>query len=300
MSKRPCSSHANDGNISEMEIKRRKSSILCPHGKELNVLTEDKIVLNILLNCEQTKSSKAKQVHFKSFPTTPLEIKKKIEEDFSIPLCVQTLHYQSMILKDSDQLQHTQFRSGDTFTVDYPIEADCKMTQKVLEWLKQLYSLLESIEECILFPDEEHDLLLSSNFQEIRSLMMEGVHNNTIEDLSYNLFAPWTDKKKLMNKFYFRQEGGLDVLMQVYDKLVSKEWGDLGFNEELHIFLERMCSRAICNYAQTLPLRRQIVQLRGLESCTTTLLRRQLQRDEHFSGSFVHDTLCRALYALNK
>ena len=137
------------------------------------IAEEDQVVLNVLMNCEETKSSKTKQVHFKSLPTAPLEIKKKIEEDFSIPSCIQTLHYQSMILKDSDQLQHTHFRSGDTFTVDYPIEADCKIAQNVLKWLNQLYDLLKSIEECVSFSDEEHDLLLSSNFQEMRSLMME-------------------------------------------------------------------------------------------------------------------------------
>ena len=110
----------------------------------------DKTVLNVLLNCEQTKSSRTKQVHFQSLPTTLLEIKKKTEEDFSIPSCFQTLHYQSMILKDSDQLQHT--RSGDTFTVDYPIEADCKMTQTVIKWLKELLIKLNSIEENISSP----------------------------------------------------------------------------------------------------------------------------------------------------
>ena len=49
--------------------------------------------------------------------------------------CVQTIHYQSMILKDSDQLQHTHFRSGDTFNVDYPIEAECEVVQSVIKWL---------------------------------------------------------------------------------------------------------------------------------------------------------------------
>ena len=77
MSKRPSSSFAETG------IKRQK---------------EDHVVLNVLLNCELSKSSETKQAHFQSLPTTPLEIKKKIEEDFSIPSCVQTLHYQSMIL----------------------------------------------------------------------------------------------------------------------------------------------------------------------------------------------------------
>ena len=167
-------------------------------GKE--VPAEDKVVLNVLLNCEQRKSSESKRVHFQSLPTTPLEIKKKIEEDFSIPSCVQTLHYQSMILKDSDQLQHTHFRSGDTFTVDYPIEADCEIVQNSIEWLKELYFLLRSIEDSGSSSDEDSDLLISSNLHKIELLIREGGKDQGVAEALYKvLFLPFDSKKKLMN-----------------------------------------------------------------------------------------------------
>ena len=281
MSKRPCSSDA------AVEAKRQRNSTDSSPDKV--VLADDEVLLNIVLSCEQTTSSGIKQVHFKSLPTTPLEIKKKIEEDFSIPSCVQTLHYQSMILKDSDQLQCTHFRSGDTLTVNYPIEAECKMTQNVLKWLKELYDLLKSC-------DSESDVLSSSK---IDTLILEGERNNTVQDLSRNLFIPWSNKRKLMNKFYFQHEGGLDILMKVYGILVSKEWGEHGIFEENHIDLERTCSWAICNCIQTFPLRRQVFKLGGLEMCSTTLLRRQLQGDDGIFA-FEHDTLRSALFTLHK
>ena len=259
----------------------------------IEVPAEDKVVLNVLLNCGETKSSETKQVHFKSLPTTPLAIKKKIEEDFSIPSCVQTLHYQSMILKDSDQLQHTHFRSGDTFTVDYPIEAECEMAQIVIKWLKELYELLKSVEESISLPDEKNDCLIST----IENLILEGEGDNTIRALSVILFHPWEDKRKQMNHFYFQQEGGLDLLMKVYGVLISKEWGDLGIDKDLHIFLEGECILSVHNYAQTFPLRRQIIQLGGLEMCTVTLLRMQLQEDEYIPNAILN-TLYYGLCAL--
>ena len=116
----------------------------------------------------------------------------------------------------------------------------------------------------------------------IETLTLEGERDNIIEDLSEKLFLQWEDKKKLMNKFYFQQEGGLDLLMNVYGILVSEEWGELGINKEFHIYLERKCSQAVCNYMQTFPLdlRCQVVQLGGLEMCKTTLLRRQLCKDD--------------------
>ena len=234
----------------------------------------------------QAKSSETKQIHFKSLPTTPLEIKKKIEEDFSIPSCVQTLHYQSMILKDSDQLQHTHFRTGDTFTVDYPIEAECEVTRNVIQWLKEVFELLKSIS----YPDEEND--------DIQKLLIKDYA--VIEAFSYGLFSPWEDKRKLMNKVYFHQEGGLDVLMKVYSILVSREWGDLGIAEKFHIYLENVCSYATLRYAQTYPLQHQLAHLGGLEIFMKTLLRRQLQGGDHIPDTLTYDTLENALFALRK
>ena len=263
---------------------------------------EDQIVLNILLNCEVTKISERKQVHFKSLPTTPLEIKKKIEEDFSIPSCVQTLHYQSMILKDSDQLQHAHFRSGDTFTVGYPIEAECRMVQNVIKWLKELYDVLKSIEECISSPNEGKglDVLMSSNHRKIKNLLLEARNDGTIESLSVTLFCPRREEKKMMNRSYFQQEGGLDLLIRVYGILVSKEWGDLGIVEHYHIYLEKKCCRAVVNYGLSFPFKRQVVQLGGLAMLSTTLLRRPLQGDVGTFDSSIYRTLGSASTGLSK
>ena len=259
---------------------------------------EDELVLNVLLNCELTKSSQTKQVHFQSLPTTPLEIKKKIEEDFSIPSCVQTLHYQSMILKDSDELQHIHFRSGDIFTVDYPIEAECEIAKNVIKWLTELLELLKYVEEfSVTCPYElDYSLSMSSFFQKIRDLILQGMRDGTINAFSVTLFFPWRDKT-LMNKYYFQQEGGLDVLMKVYGILVSKAWGEFG---EHHVYLEQKCTLAVCNYAHTLPLLRQVVQLGGMEMCIVTLLRRKLQGEEYTGDTLVYNTINYALFALNK
>ena len=252
---------------------------------------EDKVELNILLNREETKSSEIKRVHFQSLPTTPLEIKKKLEEDFSIPSCVQTLHYQSMILKDSDQLQRSHFRSGDTFTVHYPIEAECEIVKNVIKWLKELLELLKSI------ADSEAD---SHPYEdELRDLIIEGENDKIVEALCYKLFTPWEEKKKLMNKFFFQYEGGLDVLIKIYRILVSKEWGDLGIHTDVHIYLERKCTLAISNYLQTISLRRQVSRLGGLELCTTTLLRRQLQGQQYIPDA-LFNTLFYSLCILSK
>jgi hypothetical protein len=282
MSKRPSSSHAN---VSETEIKRQK---------------EDQVVLNVLLNCELTKSSETKLVHFQSLPTTPLEIKKKIEEDFSIPSCVQTLHYQSMILKDSDQLQHTHFRSGDTFTVDYPIEGECEKVQTAIKWLKELHEVLG---EALLPLNEKKESSVYSYKIKLEDLIVEDGESIRDCGLYYALFSPWADKKKLMNKFYFYQEGGLNVLINVYSILLSGEWGaQPGIYREFYIYLEYLeylCVTAISRYSATLPLCRHVFQLGGLEMCTKTVVRRQLMQGEEIEPAVYH-ALNSALLALCK
>ena len=268
------------------------SASLSP-GKE--VPAEDQIMLNVLLNCEETRSSETKQIHFQSLPTTPLEIKKKVEEDFSIPSCVQTLHYQSMILKDSDQLQHTHFRSGDTFTVDYPIEGECKKVQIAIKWLKELHEVLEEI----LF-NEKNERSMYSCMVKFDNLILEDGESFRDCGLYYALFSPWTDKKKLMNKFYFYQEGGLNVLINVYSILLSREWGALPkIHREFHIYLEDLCATTICRYVATLPLCHHVFQLGGLDMCAKTVLRRQLLQGEEVER-IVYEALDSALHGLCK
>ena len=261
-------------------------------------MSNEDISLSIVLNCEQTKSSETKQVRFNSLPITPLEIKKKIEEDFSIPSCIQTLSYQSMILKDSDELQHTHFRSGDTFSVNYPIEAECQMAQDAIKWLKKLLELFESIEEA----DEEKNLIIeSANLHEIEDLILEGDKDNITSNLSSDLFTPWEKKMKQVNHYYFQQKGGLEVLMKVYGLLVDKDWVSLGLDEQFSHYLEYRCVMAVSNYVQTFPLRRQVIQLGGLDMCMKTLLRRKMGRvgnDEIDPDSFVVNAFLSALTAL--
>ena len=252
------------------------SSSVSP-GKK--VQAEDNVVLNVLLNCEQTKSSETKQVHFNSLPSNLLEIKKKIEEDFSIPSCVQTLHYQSMILKDSDQLQHTHFRTGDTFTVDYPIEGECEMVRNVIRWMKEVLELLQTIDESHALPDgEKKDHLLLSTVQKVEHITIVGETDGTLDALYMDMFYPWKSMKKYVNKLYFHQKEGLEVLIKIYNLLVSNEWDHLGIEDHL-LNLEHNCAGALTNYAESFTLSRQIMKLGGLEAFLKSLLKKKLGRN---------------------
>ena len=86
------------------------------------------------------------------------------------------------------------------------IRSKLSVAQNVIKWLKELCDLLKSIEENIAFPGEENDLLMSNNYQKIKSLIIEGEKDDTgiIRALSFTLFAPFGDTKKKMNRLYFQ------------------------------------------------------------------------------------------------
>ena len=266
---------------------------------------EETTVLNVLLRCEVTRSSETKQISFDSPPKSSHDIKLKVEETFSIPACIQTLQYQSLLLKDSDDLGRTHFRSGDTFVVDYETDGDCKKISSVVEWLKKLLRLLLAIENNNSDTENETDRYLSNYAlcNSIKEDILAGMHDGKAQDLCLHLFYPWQDKRKYINKLHFQHEGGLDALMKVYGLLVDKAWGDIGINFEVHLYMECLCCQAVANYTQTFPLRRQVVQLGGLEMCIKTLLRIKARRnggDEIEPDTLIKTALEIALYAVCK
>ena len=265
-------------------------------------MSNEDFSLSIVLNCEHTKSSVTKQVHFQSLPITPLEIKKKIEEDFSIPSCVQTLHYQSMTLKDSDQLQGTHFRSEDTFTVDYPIEGECEMVKNVIKWLKELQELLTTIADDKSTSGEKQDVSMFLHLFKFQELVLEGDKEGITRALSLTLFTPWKEKTKQVNHYYFQQEGGLEVLMKVYGLLVDNKQLNLAIPQQKYrLYMEYHCAWAVSNYVQTFALRRQVTKLGGLEMCMKTLLRTKMGRngnDEINPESFAMDAIFSSLSSL--
>lgn len=273
--------------------------------QKAEVLSENATVLNIVLDCELSKSSETRQIRFDSSPTTPLDIKEKVEEEFSIPSCIQTLHYQTVLLRDSDNLrQHTHFRSGDTFNVHYLTKGDCSRVHAVIEWLKGLLGLLQAIKTSESSADDANKAIaLGHLFVRTEDLILSGMRDGVAQDLCLHLFYPWKDKRTYVNKLDFHHKGGLDVLMKVYDLMVEKDWGDIGINSEFHLYLECLCSQAVANYTQTFMLRRQIVQLGGLEMCIKTLLRRKVRRNGGCvirPDSLMKSALEIALYAVCK
>ena len=171
------------------------------------------------------------------------------------------------------------------------------------QWLKELLALLKPIDEsenCSSSQDEGSGSLKSSNIQKVIDLILEGDGDGSVEALTRSLFFPYGNKTKLMNKFHFQQEHGLDLLMKLYGILVRKEWSDSGIDTESRviIFLEHICCDAIWGCIETFSLRRQVVKLGGLEMLMTTLLRRRLSEGGGTLNTRMYNTLRSARFVI--
>lgn len=121
---------------------------------------------------------------------------------------------------------------------------------------------------------------MSSNIQKIKNLVQVGDMDGIIGDLCVSLFASSGDKKE-MNRIYFQQEGGLDMLMKVYNILVSKEWGDLGIDKKYHSYLEGKCSLAVCNYVATVTFRSSSWEVSSGDVHNNTAQKTNTERAQH-------------------
>ena len=220
---------------------------------------------NIVLNSTLKKSSRTTTLNFSTFPTFALDIKKEVERQFSIPICIQTLAYQSTVLDDMNPIDPIHVRSGDTFHITYQTEGSCTDTVAVIDWLKKLRSALQG--------ENASDQVYLRN--DIDRVIYEGMVGSLARYLSLDLFYPWSDDSKLVNKYHFEVIGGLDVLVAVYSMILQLEWSTLSYRLK---YMECICVQSLANFTQTFSLRRSVLKCGGLELCLKSLMRKMLLR----------------------
>lgn len=188
-------------------------------------------------------------------------IKKKIEEEYSIPACVQTLQYEKHIFSNDTNLATMKIRSGDAFHVSYLSEGDCKWINGVVKWFTQ-------IKDCLSTEDSSSAEPISN---QLESLLLFGFTEGFINSFAYSYLLPWKDSRKYTNRLYTVQSGGLQTITDVYTLLLKISWKDS------HIFLRFLESGILSilwNMAETFELRRAIKSHNdGLGMCMKSLLR---------------------------
>ena len=87
------------------------------------------------LMCSSTQSVETRALTLESFPESVLDIKQHIEEEFNIPVYSQVIRYDSVVLKDSEDLRSLRIRTGDTLHVTFEAKAECADVREIKRWL---------------------------------------------------------------------------------------------------------------------------------------------------------------------
>ncbi len=247
-----------------------------PSSKRFKSQHEDKIVFKLELSSTHTKDKESQSISFTEGnpPVTIATIKEKVEQNFNIPVCVQSLSYDSCPLNDDASLEAMRIRSGDTLHITYPARGNCREIKAIVTWFEQVRDFLLTEDPKI------SNGRLSLRFSD---LLTYGIDQNLMEDMAFKYFL-WQNQSSYVNKKYFLSCGGLKIVMDMYAALLRHSW-----NDSL-IELKYMILHILSRLAETIELRRLIVSHNGLELCIQSLLREKAVAGEYIVDNEDGDT----------
>ncbi len=223
------------------------------------------------LFCSSTESSRKVKIVFDGDkePEFLSDVMKKVEIDFSIPVCVQDVTYEGHPMEEKDNLKEARIRHGDSFYIKYSSEGDCSKITAVSKWFRAVRRQME----------KEHKSIAAGKMtQALELLIATGISGEIVEDLAFKYLFPWLDARKYANKLYFVSCGGLGEMMRIYDQIVQHPWGTCTLNVQC---LEYSILRVLWNLSETFDLRRCMLSHNNcLQLCMKSLMREEILPNE--------------------
>ena len=214
--------------------------------------------LSVQLYCTKTSLIDKGEIKFESPPQDVLDVKKQVEKQFSIPVCVQTVSYNGDTLNNHIKLSDLKVRNGDTFYVKYLAKGICTDLINIISWLEQLSSAIACCTDL-------------NDTAAIQRKMIESLRN---------VFSQCSDptsiasSRSYVTKLFFAHNDGVGMMLKVYKLLLQKTWNDLDQRLKL---LECYIIALQWWFAETFPLRRLLIQHNVIPMVTQSLLRVRLE-----------------------
>ena len=159
---------------------------------------------------------KDKSLTFSQYPQTGLDVKRRVQDKFNIPLCLQTIYFNSFVLEDNQELRNIHLREGDTLTVSYTTHGDLSAVQDIINAITTVSGQLESIRQSVLdgrLTQQEYDQVLDYDFV---------YHIN-------ESFVRKTPDIIRVHHLYFIHNFGADVFLKVKRLLAEIPWEKLPY-----------------------------------------------------------------------
>ena len=197
-------------NESSLESEEIKSE-----DKEAMEEETDPITLTIKLQPSVVTETKPKEktVTLSQYPKTGLDAKLFIQQEFQIPVCLQTLSLQSLEISDKQSFNQLHLRDGDILTVNFTTQGNLHEIQAILDSMKAMIKMLETSSEEIkgtLTPSTENQL---TNCLDAAML---------IKSLIY--YFPKTSEITKANQSYFVHNKGIELTLHLHQLLIEIPW----------------------------------------------------------------------------
>ena len=187
-------------------------------------MQEEEAYLQVTLQLQPTVDNdkndyplpKDRTLTFSQYPQTGLEVKRRVQDKFKIPLCLQTIYFNSFVLEDNQELRNIHFREGDTLTVSYTTHGDLSTVQDIINAITTISGQLESIKESILdgsLTQDEYDQVLDYNF---------------VDHINESFVRTTPDIIKV-HHLYFIHNFGADAFLKIKRLLAEIPWGKLPY-----------------------------------------------------------------------
>ena len=236
------------------------------------------LTLEIELKCLSDGSQTHRTLLFAPTPDTVADIKRRIENELSVPKSSQNLFLSDgQALLDSQRLASLYLRSGDTLRVEYFAKADVEQLRNdidcslrpTLEFLRT--SSKRKIYGKFLQMRREYEALLSSC-------------QSSLHDVALKRLRPWNHARTEANRRYLIQEGGLDVVLGIYAILVPIHWNSRDHSLQN---LEISCLSFLWNFSETAYARQLIVGKGGFDMMLKSLM--HYSEEEFLKEYSMHD-----------
>ena len=246
----------------------------------------------VQLHCTKTNLTEEGEIKLESPPHTQdiLDVKKQVEKQFSIPVCVQTVSYTTgHSLSNNIKLSDLKVRNGDTFRVKYLAKASCTNLMNTITWLRQLSSAMAS----------------GSSGADLIDVAEIGIQQGLLWNLE-TFFSSWANPTNV-NQFFYVDNDGINVILKVYEFLLQQNWNEMYLCFK---YLEYSIVWSLYSFVQTFPLRRLLIQHNVISMLTLSLLRVRLEEGrgieefdtsgDEFQQDLLIDTICNSIPVLLK
>lgn len=231
-------------------------------------MAEKGISFRFELCCEETQTTTTSEIHFLSLPKTFDEVRCKIEDMFSVPVCVQTLYmcYQdySHKIKEADTPRSLYVRNGDLFKVSFPM---CGKCEEVICAKNILSGMVESISKILSLTKSKRECGIRMKF--VTRYMLSTTTRADKLALCFSPFYPWTDVAHV-NKLYLDSIGGVKLLLKFYELILEARKKNVYIHDR--DMFEVICAHTVGSFTGLLDLSQRVAEWGGLGFFIDTFL----------------------------